>query len=92
MLILERLKGLDHESTVRAYSNLATFYLECGLHSLALPFVRRSLYLERLVNGVEDQAVPQSMTNLAAVLKVWKRPANCVFVLTLIFSQGNGRL
>ena len=62
-------QGLDHESTVRAYSNLATFYLECGLHALALPFVRRSLYLERLVNGVEDQAVPQSMANLAAVLK-----------------------
>ncbi len=69
VLILERLKGLDHESTVRAYGNLATFYLECGLPVRALPFVRRSLYLERLVNGMEDQAVPLSLTNLAAVLK-----------------------
>jgi hypothetical protein len=30
VLVLERLKGFDHEATVRAYGNLALFYNEAG--------------------------------------------------------------
>jgi len=69
VLILERLNGLDHEGTVRAYGNLATFYSECGMFKQALTFFRRALYLEKLINGANHHTVVNTLSNLATVLK-----------------------
>ncbi len=68
VLILERLCGLDHDSTLRAYANLSTYYVEGRLGSLALPFLRRSMYLERLIFGPEDLGLCRHFTLLANTL------------------------
>ena len=69
VLILERLRGLDHETTMRAYLNLSVFYIECNMADRALPFLRRSLYLERLIRGSDASSVPQLLMLLSQALQ-----------------------
>jgi hypothetical protein len=69
VLILERLCGLDHDSTLRAYASLSSFYVEGRMAANSLPFVRRSLYLERLIFGAEDPSICRHFSNLANTLQ-----------------------
>merc|ERR1711991_62841 len=42
---------------------------ECGQDEQALPFIRRSLYLVRLIGGPIDPLIPVTLSNMAMILR-----------------------